>query len=254
MSIIRKWQRSCYKRMLKARLVTPKVVVLMDGGICSQMLQYLLGEFFRKRGCKVVYDLSFYKEWGSDMDYKFARNFDLLKVFPYLGLTIATEFEISYYKRHFYYVGNNTSEWIDDFSFLEKNPPIYLGGYYHLPIKIWVPAFRSTYRISSDIFDEGSKITPFFYFFSDEPEWVASELIPYLEFANENYKVVDINGSDKGYMDLFLIAYCKHQITSKGTLGKYGALLRDSSDKIVILCDDKVEYQWKGVFHNSIFL
>ena len=34
MSIIRKWQRSCYKRMLKAHLVTPKVVVLMDGGIC----------------------------------------------------------------------------------------------------------------------------------------------------------------------------------------------------------------------------
>ena len=101
---------------------------------------------------------------------------------------------------------------------------------------------------------EKETVTPFFYFFSDEPEWVASELIPYLEFANENYKVVDINGSDKGYMDLFLIAYCKHQITSKGTLGKYGALLRDSSDKIVILCDDKVEYQWKGVFHNSIFL
>lgn len=172
-----------------------------------------------------------------------------------------------------------------------------------MPINIWVPAFMSTYRISSEIFDEGSKmlmseikqninpvavhvrrgdlsvevraygkpaslsyfkravdymeketVMPFFYFFSDESEWVASELIPYLEFANENYKVVDINGSDKGYMDLFLIAYCKHQITSKGTLGKYGALLRDSADKIVILCDDKVEYQWKGVFHNSVFL
>lgn len=95
---------------------------------------------------------------------------------------------------------------------------------------------------------------PYFYFFSDEPEWVVSELIPYLELANKNYRVVDINGSDKGYMDLFLIAYCQHQITSKGTLGKYGALLRDSVDKIVILCDDKVEYQWKGVFHNPIFL
>lgn len=59
MSVIRKWQRSCYKRMLKAHLITPKVVILMDGGVCSQMLQYLLGEFFRKRGCKVVYDLSF---------------------------------------------------------------------------------------------------------------------------------------------------------------------------------------------------
>ena len=144
--------------MLKAHLITPKVVILMDGGVCSQMLQYLLGEFFRKRGCKVVYDLSFYKEWGSDLNYKFARNFDLLKVFPYLELTTATELEISYYKRHFYYVGNNTSERIDDFSFLEKNPPIYLGGYYHLPIGVWVPAFMSTYRLSSDIFDENSKI------------------------------------------------------------------------------------------------
>ena len=66
--------------------------------------------------------------------------------------------------------------------------------------------------------------------------------------------MVDINGSDKGNMDLFLIAYCNHQITSKGTLGKYGALLRDSADKIVILSDDTVEYQWKGVFHNSVFL
>lgn len=303
MEIIRKWQRSFYKRMLKTHLITPKVVVLMDGGICSQMLQYLLGEFFRKRGCKVVYDLSFYKEWGSDLNYKFARNFDLLKVFPYLELTSATELEISYYKRHYYYIGNNTSEWIDDFSFLEKKPPIYLGGYYHLPINDWVPAFMSIYKMSSDIFDESSKqvmseikqninsvavhvrrgdlsvevhaygkpaslnyfkkavdymkketVAPFFYFFSDEPEWVASELIPYIELAKENYKVVDINGSDKGYMDLFLIAYCRHQITSKGTLGKYGALLRDSTDKIVILCDDKVEYQWKGVFHNPIFL
>ena len=32
-------------------------------------------------------------------------------------------------------------------------------------------------------------------------------------------------------MDLFLIARCKHQITSKGTLGKYGALLGDNSEK-----------------------
>lgn len=69
------------------------------------------------------------------MDYKFARNFDLLKVFPYLGLTIATEFEISYYKRHFYYVGNNTSEWIDDFSFLEKIP--YLSR--------WILSFADKY-------------------------------------------------------------------------------------------------------------
>ena len=38
-------------------------------------------------------------------------------------------------------------------------------------------------------------------------------------------------------MDLFLIARCKHQITSKGTLGKYGSLLGDNSEKMVVLCN-----------------
>ena len=46
MSIIRKWQRSCYKRMLKAHLVTPKVVVLMDGGICSSNAPIFVGRIF----------------------------------------------------------------------------------------------------------------------------------------------------------------------------------------------------------------
>ena len=55
-------------------------------------------------------------------------------------------------------------------------------------------------------------------------------------------------------MDLFLIARCRHQITSKGTLGKYGALLGDNPEKTVVLCDDKVEYPWKELFLNPVFL
>ena len=81
----------------------------------------------------------------------------------------------------------------------------------------------------------------YFYFFSDEPDWVSQTLLPLLPLS-DNYKVVSINGSDKGYMDLYLIAYCKHQITSKGSLGKYGALLMDNPRKTVILCDDETEY------------
>ena len=70
----------------------------------------------------------------------------------------------------------------------------------------------------------------------------------------DNYKIVNINGSDKGYMDLFLIAHCKHQITSKGTLGKYGALLMDNSGKIVIMSDDGSEERWKKLFQNPVYL
>lgn len=76
MSIIRKWQRSCYKRMLKAHLVTPKVVVLMDGGICSQMLQYLLGEFLESVDVRL------------SMIYPFIRNGEVTWIINLLAILI----------------------------------------------------------------------------------------------------------------------------------------------------------------------
>lgn len=303
MEILRKWKRSIYKRLLKYGVVSPKVVLLLDGGICSQMYQYLLGQLYKERGYRVAYDLSFYDEWGLDKDNKFVRNFDLLKAFPYLKMQVASPLEIRVYKQKYYYVGNNTTARIADFSFLEKTPPIYLGGYYLLPPEIYLSAFRSLFKMSSGILDEDnlhicneidskpcsvavhvrrgdlkveqydygvpptmdyfknavdyfkSKFeSPFFYFFSDEPDWVVDELVPYLQILGEEYRVVSVNGSDRGYMDLYLIAHCKHQIASKGTLGKYGALLEDNPEKIVVLCDDKLEYRWKELLQNTVFL
>lgn len=304
MKIIERWKRSLYKKLIKYHIVTSKVVVLMDGGICSQMHQYIIGKVFENKGYQVVFDLSFYKNWGSDMDYKFVRNFDLMKAFPYLKLKGASDLLISIYKQKYYNLGNHITSRIDDFSFLQKTPPVYLGGYYHFPPEVWLPLFRATFEMTPAVFDELNKQLcsdimqhscsvavhvrrgdlkveipaygkpasleyfqsaisymteklnlPFFFFFSDEPEWVHNELVSSLQLVeNANCKVVNINGSDKGYMDLFLIAHCKHQITSKGTLGKYGALLNDNSQKIVILCDDEIEYYWKGLFNNPIYI
>lgn len=303
MRALRRFKRSIYKKMLNIGLISPKVVVLLDGGICSQMHQYLLGQLYCARGCEVEYDLSFYDEWGMDKDHKFVRNFDLLKAFPYLKMKTSTKVTNAVYKQKFYNVGNNTNEKVDDFSFLEKKPPIYLGGYYYLPSSVWLPVFRSTFKIcpeildhsnmqvfneiaecscsiavhvrrgdlkvelydygkpaSFDYFDKSIRYfkqkmnSAFFYFFSDEPEWVTGELIPQLKLQGNECKVVDINGSDKGYMDLYLIAKCKHQVTSKGTLGKYGALLYDNPEKIVVLCDDEIEYMWKELLYNPVFL
>lgn len=303
MKVIEKWKRSLYKKAVKYKLIAPKVIVLIDGGVCSQMHQYLLGRIFEDKGYEVLYDLSFYEEWGTDMNYQFVRNFDLLKAFPYLKMKSASKLALSIYKNKYFNLGNNTLGRVDDFSFMEKKPPLYLGGYYHLPAEIWLPAFKSTFKILPVVLDKQNqdmyseiesyscsvavhvrrgdlkveipaygkpasleyfqsavaymqeKVTsPFFYFFSDEPDWVRDELIPQLHISRNSCKVVDINGSDKGYMDLFLIACCKHQITSKGTLGKYGALLKDDSEKVVILCDDEVEYPWKKLFQNPVFL
>lgn len=303
MRIFKKWKRSIYKRLLKYGVISPKIILLLDGGVCSQMYQYMLGQLYKERGYKVAYDLSFYDEWGLDKDNLFVRNFDLLKAFPYLKMKAASPLEISVYKQKYYYVGNNTTARIADFSFLEKTPPIYLGGYYLLPAETYLSAFRSIFKMSPNVLDKenlqicseidskscsvavhvrrgdlkveqydygtpptmeyfknaiayfkGKFEAPFFYFFSDEPDWIVDDLVPYLQMSSGEYGVVNANGSDKGYMDLYLMAHCKHQIASKGTLGKYGALLEDNPEKIVVLCNDKLEYRWKELIQNTVFL
>lgn len=302
MNLFSRWKRSFYKRFLRMRLIPPKVILNLDGGISSQMHQYLLGQLYAEKGYRVRYDLSFFDEWGGDLNNQFVRNFDLLKAFPYLKFKKASFIAIQVYKRKFHIVGNNTGERIEDFSFLDKKPPVYLGGYYHLPAAVWLPAFQRLYRIENSVLDNANsrlceeiisrpysigvhvrrgdlKIEMFdygkpasleyfakavsffkeknqnayFYFFSDEPDWVTDELIPSLHLVN-NFTIVDLNGSDKGYMDLFLMAHCLHQITSKGSLGKYAALLTDNAEKQVILCDDEIKYSWKELLHNPVFI
>ena len=92
-------KRNIYKYLLNRGLLRTKIVVLMDGGICSQMHQYLLGNLYRKRGFSVCYDLTFYKEWGLDINNEFVRNFDILKAFPYLEFEEASKLEVDVYRR-----------------------------------------------------------------------------------------------------------------------------------------------------------
>ena len=67
-----------------------------------------------------------------------------------------------------------------------------------------------------------------FYFFSDEPDYVQDVLLPALP-SDLDSKIVGFNGSDKGYMDLALIAKCGYVIASIGSLGVYGAFLGGGS-------------------------
>lgn len=293
-----------YKMLTIGNLISSKVIVLMDGGICSQMNQYLLGQCYIKRGLSVYYDMSFFKEWGSDLNCHFARNFDLLKAFPYLALKEASKEMIKVYKKKYLIIGNNTEGCLklDDFSYLYYDSPLYLGGYYQLPSKLWLEVFHLYFQLIPEILDASNRrlydtikanpyaiavhvrrgdlkeeifaygkpatleyfqravsffqeklLTPYYYFFSDEPDWVEEVLMPQLAL-NNNFMIVRMNGSDRGYMDLYLIAACKHQITSKGTLGKYGALLMDCPQKYVTLCDDMTEYNWRELLCNPIFL
>ncbi|PVA11118.1 hypothetical protein DC366_04980 [Pelagivirga sediminicola] len=73
---------------------------------------------------------------------------------------------------------------------------------------------------------------PCFYFFSDEPEWIKSNIVENLG-PEIRHVVVDSNGSDRGFIDLYLMSRCHSFISSQGAYGKYARILGDPSRLII---------------------
>jgi len=72
-----------------------------------------------------------------------------------------------------------------------------------------------------------------FFLFSDEPDWVRSELVPMIGTDVETVLVAG-NHSDKGYLDLFLMSKCKAFIASQGSLAKYARLLSEEAHALIV--------------------
>ncbi len=71
-----------------------------------------------------------------------------------------------------------------------------------------------------------------FYFFSDEPQWVKSNIVENLG-PEVRHVVIDENGSDRGFVDLYLMSRCHSFISSQGAFGKFARVLGDPSRLIV---------------------
>lgn len=245
-----------------------EVIVYVDGGICSQICQYLHGYFLQQQGFKVRYDLAWYVLDGHDLNGKKNRIFDLNKLCPSLIIKKTNYFKAYIYKKFFSY------EYQDIQTELLKSKN-YLGGYYDLtPQEIrsmrdvifmnpQLDAENQKYikKIESskdsvcvhvrrgDMAQEGyywKVLSPdyyleqinkncdkMFFFFSDDMEWVKKEIV--CKLSDVRYELVDHNSDDQGYLDLFLMASCRNFICSSGSLGKIAALLSRFEDKEVIL-------------------
>lgn len=119
--------RNLYLLAVRMRLAKPVILVNMDGGICSQMQQYLMGRLLAQQGHTIRYDLSFFS-YGRDTDGLQVRNFDLLKAFPHLSIQTAPRWKRSLYRRCFHHTGRFPQETSADW--LNQQPPVFLGGYY----------------------------------------------------------------------------------------------------------------------------
>lgn len=241
-------------------------IIKPDGGICSQIGFVALGEMIRRYGGTVKYDLAWYREKGTDDLDLFVRNWDFEKAFPGVKIEMASQDEIDYLKRHRPY-RRGTSYDFDKASFYMQGPsrerhvalaammPSLRGEFHpflddasrgmlariesgrscavHVRRGDLANGNRAYGKPASDEYFRrailmAAALLPNsrFFFFSDEPDWVDDALLPKMPSGFE-YIVVRGNGSDRGYVDLFLISRCDCSISSAGTLGVFGALLSE---------------------------
>ncbi len=270
--IIRLFKYFSIKRSVKNNPY--QAIVMIDGGICSQIHQWRIGEALRAKGIDVEYDISWFDDYGKDINGKFVRNFDLLKTFPKIPFKRASDAKIWYFKKHFSYC-----EQVDGV-FVSSKLPKYFGYYYPsyyqdlLPFKYIVPVSvldernaklarqikKEQHAIGVHVRRGDMAITQHnwvvcppeyfinavnyfikkyknasFYFFSDEPDWVQDNVLVHLNNIKNKVYLVSHNGSDKGYMDLALMSYCEHFVASQGSMGQYANMLNHNKNKILIV-------------------
>ena len=113
-----------YRRFLKKKCF----IIMVDGGLASQINKYFIGEFIKKNlNVRVKYDISWFKTYGKCVDGINPRSFELLNLLPNIDFTIAETEEIDFYKNNFYYYNKNVH--IYNEALLTFKAPCYIDGY-----------------------------------------------------------------------------------------------------------------------------
>lgn len=74
---------------------------------------------------------------------------------------------------------------------------------------------------------------PFFYIFTNDREY-AEQL---LDLEGIPHIFVDWNSEEEGYIDLYLMSLCRHQIIANSSFSWWGAWLNKNTDKIILAPD-----------------
>ena len=254
----------------------PKVIVYVDGGICSQMLRFLDGQYYFGHGFDVQYDIFWFHNYGRDQYGKMLRIFELNEMWPQLKFKT-----LSYWQRKFYLIffkaKRTNKDWLPYPS--EVNHSIYLNDYWDIPGEDYVKLFALHFNINNatvpvkytNFIAEGfigvhvrrgdlaKGDNPYYGgvtdgYFMRAIEFCNQQFTPkkYVFFSdepdwvennicNQLEKPYEIMRNNKAWEDLWLLAQCPIIIASQGSFGKVAARLNPQS--ILIQCDNK--YAWR---------
>lgn len=105
------------------------LIVMVDGGFCSQLVKYTLGIFLKEKlSVDIKYDVSWFESHGMDCDNKFKRELLIKKVFPDIDFEIATGEEIRQARENHYITNASPYEFCAEL--LDLETPAYIDGYY----------------------------------------------------------------------------------------------------------------------------
>lgn len=259
-------------------LIKPSKVVLMDGGVCSQILQYYFGASLFPT-YKAEYDMEFWDNGGRGLLGNQNRPFELLTIFPQLPFVKCNRRKAAFYRRY-----------LQTTSMLP--PPIYLNNYrcecdlvglqdcfdiktavlpdnkQHVREQLLEShscglhirrgdlanndnphygVFSEDYLIEAMNYVKGIDPEVKFYAFSDDIEWVKTV------FAKKCDCSISLMEGNTGSEDLILLANCKYIIASQGTAGRLAALLNGDS-MLIMKKGDPHNLSYLKVHKNCVVL
>lgn len=258
--------------LCRLRFKRPKVVIYMDGGICSQIYIWVKGQYYAEQGFDVRYDVQWFETCGKDQFGNMPRVFELLEMWPQLPFKSLPCFARKFYFL-FFKAKHVEGNWLPDPSSLKHS--IYLYEYWNMPSDEYDRIFAHFFDISLATIPAIANANDFAHcvgihvrrgdlskgdnpayggvtngYFLRAIEFCDKKFTPasFIFFSDEPDWVEQnicnhlkrpfvIMRNNKAWEDLWLLAQCPIIIASQGSFGKMAAHL--NPEAVLIQCDNK---------------
>lgn len=277
-----------YKFGCRLGLFRPSIIIYVDGGICSQMHQYLLGRYYAEQGFRVSYAIGWFARNGKDNNGIHSRIFEFPDLWPDLPFEVASSKLVTFYSRVFPVKRNGMH-----FP-LQVEPPCYFHGYYFFDDeKAYGEIFRRYFTLGNAVSMDklsvvdswpGSKcavhvrrgdlaqMNDVFYgkvtvdYFRKAIQYVRDryENVKFyffsdeIEWVEENLREYyddlpyELIRGNRAFEDLNLMAHCDIFVASQGSAGKTAAMMNGNG--LLIVSTDPHDAVWKERYENTVIV